>query len=112
MDLDDYQERALRTAIYPGRGTGSAMALAYVALGLGESGEVQGKVKKILRDNGGLLTPGVREALIDEAGDMLWYIAQFSSELGVSLSEVAQRNVDKLASRADRGVLGGSGDDR
>ncbi len=49
--FDEYQERALKTAIYPG--TGSMMGLAYCGLGLGETGEVQGKIKKIMRDNAG-----------------------------------------------------------
>jgi len=112
MDLDAYQEQAGSTAIYPERGTGSPLALAYVALGLGEAGEVQGKVKKILRDDRGLLLPGRRETLIEELGDVLWYVAAMATELQVPLSEVAERNLSKLSSRAERGALTGSGDHR
>jgi NTP pyrophosphatase (non-canonical NTP hydrolase) len=47
-----------------------------------------------------------------ELGDVLWYVAQLASELGFSLDEIAQANLDKLASRAARNVIAGSGDHR
>lgn len=112
LKFSTYQTLASRTAQYPDVGTGSALALAYVGLGLGEAGEVQGKIKKILRDDAGVLTQEKREAIAAELGDVLWYVARTASELGVSLEDVAQANLEKLASRAERGVLGGSGDDR
>lgn len=107
MTLDEYQEGCSRTAFYPGAGTGSTEALAYVGLGMGEVGELQGKVKKIIRD-------GLRDdaAMAAEVGDILWYVARFASELGLSLDQVAAGNLEKLRSRAERGVLAGSGDDR
>jgi NTP pyrophosphatase (non-canonical NTP hydrolase) len=107
MTFDEYQEACGLTAIYPDASTGSTGALAYVALGLGETGELQGKVKKIIRD-------GVRDdaAMAAELGDILWYIGRFASELGLSLDQIAQGNLAKLNSRAERGVLAGSGDDR
>lgn len=110
LDFDTYQEQTATTAVYPGRGTTSG--LLYCALGLGEAGEVQGKAKKVLRDDDGVLTPEKREAMAAELGDLLWYAAQLASELDVSLSDVAQANLDKLADRASRGVLQGSGDNR
>jgi NTP pyrophosphatase (non-canonical NTP hydrolase) len=54
----------------------------------------------------------VREALKLELGDVLWYVAQLSSELGFELSEIAEANLNKLASRAARNVIAGSGDHR
>lgn len=112
LTFSDYQDATKETAIYPEAGTGSVLALAYVGLGLGETGEVQGKLKKVIRDNNGHLTDEVREALIGELGDVLWYAARLADELDVELDLVAQENINKLLSRKERGVLGGSGDNR
>ena len=118
MNFNEYQELAGTTAIYPGKG--ETLGLAYVALGLGESGEVQGKVKKMIRDNYDRHSKGdsldtylmAREGIIAELGDLLWYIANAATELGVPLAAVAEGNIAKLKSRKERGVLGGSGDNR
>jgi len=112
MNFNDYQTRVAETAIYPDSGTGSMLALAYVGLGLGEAGEVQGKIKKILRDQGGVVDDGNRVAIMKELGDLLWYVARACSELSLDMNAVAQQNIDKLADRRERGVLQGSGDDR
>lgn len=112
LQLDEYQRRTRNTAVYPGRGTGSAIALAYCGLGLGESGEVQGKIKKVIRDDGGHLTTDKRLAIADELGDLLWYIARLADEMECELSTIAARNLAKLESRKTRGVIGGSGDQR
>ena len=110
MQMNEYQTQATATAIYPGKGT--ALGLAYVGLGLGEAGEVQGKIKKILRDNGGEITQETRVAIAKELGDVLWYVAMVAEELDFGLQHIARLNLAKLADRADRGVLGGSGDER
>ena len=110
MDFNEYQRRAGETAIYPGKGT--VMGLAYVGLGLGEAGEVQGKIKKILRDNGGVIDDVGRIMIMKELGDVLWYASQIADELNIDLTAVAEFNLNKLADRAERGVLQGSGDDR
>jgi NTP pyrophosphatase (non-canonical NTP hydrolase) len=102
-----YQEKAMETAIYP-----EQYKIMYPALGLGEAGEVQNKVKKIYRDNGGQWSPENRIAVAEELGDLLWYIAVLANDLGVSLGYVATKNLDKLADRKERNVLGGSGDSR
>lgn len=112
MQMNDYQSKAAETAIYPGAGTGSALALAYVGLGLGEAGEVQGKIKKMLRDDGGVLTDEKRIAIAKELGDVLWYVARAASEISMPLEVIAGINLDKLGLRAERGTLTGSGDDR
>mgnify|MGYP001575017956 CR=1 len=109
MNLSDYQSFAHTTALYPDAGKN----LYYPALGLGgETGEVLNKVKKVMRDHGGLVTEEFREILKNELGDVLWYVAALSTELGLNLDDIAQTNVDKLQSRKERGVLGGSGDTR
>jgi NTP pyrophosphatase (non-canonical NTP hydrolase) len=108
MELSDYQDRSRRTAQYP-----RDAWLAYPSLGLvGEAGEVAEHVKKAIRDDGGTVSDERREALAMELGDVLWYVAQLASELGLELEEIAQENLEKLSSRQQRGVLSGSGDNR
>lgn len=107
MTFDEYQSFTKTTTIYPEAGTGSWNALSYCALGLGEAGEVQGKVKKVYRDN--YLD---KKAIADELGDLLYYVARFAAELGFSLESIAEMNKQKLIDRQSRGVLGGSGDTR
>jgi NTP pyrophosphatase (non-canonical NTP hydrolase) len=109
MNLNDYQLSALTTAVYPDRGNN----FAYPALGLaGEAGEVADKLKKVIRDDGGVLTDPVRDAVAKELGDVLWYVAVLASEIDYDLNDIAQINVNKLASRHQRGVITGSGDNR
>ena len=103
-DLDKYQQQAKRTAIFP-----QDKALEYLALKLcGESGEVAEKIGKSIRDNKIVDTTD----LAKELGDVLWYVANLADHLGYDLSEVADMNLVKLADRQQRGVLGGSGDNR
>jgi NTP pyrophosphatase (non-canonical NTP hydrolase) len=109
MDLNYYQTCALETAVYPGQGAN----FAYPALGLvGEAGEVADKLKKVIRDNDGVLTDPVRDAVAKELGDVLWYLAVVAYEMDYDLEEIARMNIDKLNSRKERGVLSGSGDNR
>jgi NTP pyrophosphatase (non-canonical NTP hydrolase) len=109
MDFHEYQTRSRRTARYPVIGH----AVIYPTLGLtNEAGEVAGKVKKIFRDKGGVIAEADRQALQGELGDVLWYLAQVCTELELSLDEVAEHNLEKLASRLERGRIGGEGDDR
>jgi NTP pyrophosphatase (non-canonical NTP hydrolase) len=87
--------------------------LSYPALGLaGEAGEVAEHAKKAIRDDGGMLSGERRQAMAKELGDVLWYVSQLASELGLELEDVAQANLEKLLSRQRRGVLSGSGDER
>ncbi len=112
LSLNEYQKSAFSTAIYPECGTGSLLAITYCGLGLGESGECQGKIKKILRDDNGILTKERKEEIIGELGGQLWYIGALATELDVTLEEIASKNLATLASRQERGVLHGSGDNR
>ncbi len=106
LDFTVYQICSKATAVYPG-------GFVYPALGLcGESGEVAEKLKKVIRDSDGVLTNEVIDDLEKELGDVLWYIAQLCTELGLSLESVAVKNLRKLKSRQDRGKLQGSGDNR
>jgi NTP pyrophosphatase (non-canonical NTP hydrolase) len=109
--FDNYQALAAKTAMYPGR---DADAVApYPALGLaGEAGEVCEHIKKAIRDDGGQITDERRSALRKELGDVMWYLAELCSQLGLEMGDVAEANVEKLADRRERGVLQGSGDNR
>jgi NTP pyrophosphatase (non-canonical NTP hydrolase) len=109
MDFRSYQQRSRETAVYPAAGSNPI----YPTLGLcGESGEVADKVKKVLRDRAGEFTDEVVQALRLELGDVLWYVAQLATELNLDLADIAAANLEKLASRAARQVIGGDGDNR
>lgn len=107
--FDVYQYKSQETAVYPDKGDN----LYYPALGLaGEAGEVCEKIKKIMRDKMGVITREDALELSKELGDVLWYISALASELDVSLSIIAEKNIEKLSSRQERGKLLGSGDNR
>ena len=108
MQFNEYQTEAAKTAIFP-----KEKGLEYTVLGLvSEAGEIAGKVKKIIRDKQGVMSPEDRVELLKEVGDVLWYTAAITSVLEGHLVDVAENNIAKLQSRMVRGVLGGSGDNR
>ncbi len=99
LSFEEYQQEARQTALYPNR----LKNLEYPTLGLaGEAGEVANIVKKIQRDFGGKITDEIRAKLKDELGDVLWYIAACADELNLTLMEIAEFNVEKLAKRHNR----------
>ena len=105
MQINDYQADARATCLE------SAKNLPYLICGLSaEAGEVAGKFAKYIRDRTEFYK--LEEDLIKELGDVLWFVAIIADDLGVTLSEVAQQNIDKLYSRQQRGSLKGSGDER
>ena len=109
MRFSEYQTRSRETAVYPDAGNN----IVYPALGLcGEAGETAEKVKKAIRDDAGTLTEERREAIAAELGDVLWYVAQLATEADLDLEQIAESNLAKLASRKQRAVLHGSGDNR
>ena len=110
ISLRDYQQWTQKTAIYPHAGTGDVEELMYLSLGLvGESGEVANNVKKLFRDGD---KPERRDNLKKELGDVMWYMARLATTLDVDLTETISTNKAKLESRFERGVIGGSGDNR
>jgi NTP pyrophosphatase (non-canonical NTP hydrolase) len=110
LEINEYQKRAHETADYLGMEIGD---YRYPVMGLTEeAGEVSGKFAKAVRDANGISDGERREAIKKELGDVCWFVAEISTLLGLSLEEVMQGNLDKLASRKQRGVLHGSGDDR
>lgn len=92
MDFNAYQRFTRTTAFYP-----PAVGVAYCALGLtGEAGEVANNVKKEIRD-------GVDKssAILDELGDVLWYVARLADECGFDMDDVVSFNVEKLTKREE-----------
>ena len=109
MELNEYQTKALGTAVYKNWD----QQLVCTTLGLsGEAGEVAEKVKKLIRDQDSVVTEEFKEGVKKELGDVLWYLSTLSHTLGFTLEEVANLNLEKLASRKTRGVLHGNGDHR
>jgi NTP pyrophosphatase (non-canonical NTP hydrolase) len=110
MTFDDYQKRALTTA----KQTNDELKdIMHWVLGItGESGEIAEKVKKIIRDKNGVFTEQDKVEIAKEIGDVLWYLATLADQLGVSFDTIALKNLEKLKSRKERGVIGGSGDNR
>jgi NTP pyrophosphatase (non-canonical NTP hydrolase) len=115
MYMDDYQIAARTTAI--------GNSLDHFVMGLTEeAGEVAGVMKRYHRgdekygeridDHFKYLSDYAAEKLIDELGDVLWYITMIAEQLDSCLSEVAERNLMKLKDRKDRDVIKGSGDNR
>lgn len=122
MEINDYQDRAMKTCM------STCENDAYMLTNLvGEVGEFSSKVAKAIRKGwmdftpqNNLLFNGATDTereellagLMGEAGDILWQLAGLCYTFGWTLEEVAQANLDKLASRAQRGVIDGSGDNR
>jgi NTP pyrophosphatase (non-canonical NTP hydrolase) len=104
LNFMDYQAQARQTAKYP-----TQYAILYPLLGLaGEVGEFCNKYKKVLRDGAEFDV----EDMSSELGDVLWYLSQVAYDAGIDFSYVANKNLDKLFDRMNRGVIGGSGDNR
>jgi predicted DNA-binding ArsR family transcriptional regulator len=90
MTFDEYQKQAQMTVLSSGDELKDIM---HWVLGItGESGEIAEKVKKIIRDKDGVFTK--------------------DDKTEIAMDQVAVLNLNKLKSRKDRGVLGGSGDNR
>ena len=97
MTLDEYQRAALRTA---NPGLAPDERLLDAAAGLAEeAGEVLGLVRKRVFQQ----RQTDRDRFVEELGDALWCLAVTADSLGVSLGELAQNNLDKLARRHPSG---------
>jgi NTP pyrophosphatase (non-canonical NTP hydrolase) len=109
VNLNEYQELALQTASPKEKKN----ELFHLVLGLcGEAGEVAEKIKKIIRDRDSDFGQLDLNDLTKELGDVLWHIAVVGKYFDISLEDIGAKNIEKLASRLERGSLGGSGDDR
>ena len=113
MQFNDYQTETRATAHYPDVGNN----FIFPTLGLvGEAGEVAEKIKKLIRDKATNTSAEINEIdrteITKELGDVLWYLTQLATEIGVSLETVVTTNLVKTQSRRDRGQITGEGDNR
>ncbi|MDT0348119.1 nucleoside triphosphate pyrophosphohydrolase family protein [Pseudonocardia charpentierae] len=107
--MSDYQQAALRTAASRDKYN----ELFHLLLGLvGETGEIAEKAKKIVRDKGSDFSQWDADDIKKELGDTLWYITVIADYFNLTLDDVAECNISKLADRQARGAIGGSGDSR
>lgn len=109
MNINEYKEKIREFAIYPAAQSGTLQELMYLGLGLGEAGEIQGKIKKLFRDGD---TMDKRIALRKEIGDTFWYLTRLCDVLNFDPEDIMQENFDKLSNRKIRGVIQGNGDNR
>lgn len=124
MELIEYQKRAMTTC------TESSNNFSYMMLNLvGETGELASKVAKAIRKEQASIVENKfhfnkdkfsdlsecvekEKEMMLEAGDILWELSGLCSVMGWSLEDIAQMNLDKLASRKERNVIVGDGDNR
>lgn len=114
MNINSYQGQTLNTAMYPEAGQNTERELNYLIHGLtGEAGELSNKFKKLIRSQAVILSQNMtvelsndqRLSLLDELGDVLWYMARMARVLGCSMEELAAMNYKKLMARQSQGQL-------
>lgn len=97
MNVNEYQKQAM-TYLNPELGQQEILINGVMGL-CGEAGEAIDLVKKHLAQ----AHPLNREALLEELGDVAWYLAETAWALDASLEEVLQQNLDKLNRRYPEG---------
>ena len=105
MDIDDYQRKAMKFRLPTPNGTYPLLNLA------AEAGEVLSLAAKFIRD-GDTYPEEYRASMKKELGDIMWMVAAVSKDHGLLMSDLCRGNLDKLQSRQNRNVIGGSGDNR
>lgn len=104
MNFNEYQEKLMAYRMPSADATYALLGLA------GEAGEVCSLAAKGIRD--GYNYDSLKAALKKELGDVLWFVAAVAESYDLTLDEVALANYEKITSRFERGVIGGSGDNR
>ncbi|MCX8035340.1 MAG: nucleoside triphosphate pyrophosphohydrolase family protein [Candidatus Dojkabacteria bacterium] len=114
MTFKEYQNKSRKTALYTNIDKSViGNHILYPTLGLaGETGEFVEKIKKIMRNKNGVFEEQDKDALKGELGDILWYIAQLATDLGLELEDVAESNLEKVLSRLERNTINSEGDNR
>lgn len=110
MTFEEYQKTAPATAIYH---PDPIMDKTIWVLGIaGEASEIAEKWKKIVAYKDSVISFEDITEMSKEIGDVLWYLTLFAESLGIKMEDVAAANLAKLASRKERGVQKGQGDNR
>lgn len=113
MDFDEYQRKTGDTDLGTAWGDNLTPGWLYYVLGLaGETGELMEKVKKLFRDNNGIVTDKFIDDLTKELGDIQWYHARLANWFNIKSSKIAKTNLEKLSSRMKRNEIHGDGDNR
>jgi len=94
LTLDEYQRRAAFTDVEPDSNDPLVPLLGLA----GEVGALTAEFKKQQRADGVHYT-GFDEAIATELGDILWYLAALARRVGISLDEIARRNLAKTTAR-------------
>lgn len=95
-ELEEYQDW-VRENVY-GDDFGVPLLIMSNAFG-GEAGELMNVIKKVYRDDKGVVTKARKQDIISELGDNIWYIAAICNEIGVTLDEVIENNIQKINER-------------
>ncbi len=112
MTLEEYAKKAGETD-YPNIEAIDSMHFTAILLGVvGEAGEIAEKFKKIYRDKDGVMSEDDKLLIKKELGAILWYITSLGRHLGMTLEDIAATNLEKLASRRERNLIHGNGDNR
>ena len=113
IKLDDYQIWINDVYVTKNMDLTISIDAIYPLLGLnGEVGELTDKIKKIYRNNRGIIDEVERQDIGFELGDILYYLARLSDSYGFSLSEIIKMNKAKITDRMKREVICGQGDKR
>lgn len=92
MKLNSYQSLAMRTA----RVESSEEKIGHAFEGMvDEVGEIASALKKHRRYG----KPLDRQNVIEECGDLMWFVSLMATGLGVTLEDIATANINKLRAR-------------
>ena len=111
MDFNEYQKKSRKHAFYPNQNTPESFR--YLIYGVtGEAGELAEHFKHALRDENDEISSERRDKIIKELSDILWYLANICTELGVDFNQIPKTGLEKIEERVKRGTLSGEGDSR
>ena len=100
MTLEQWLKETDKTAIYPDSFNKELTGAVYCGLGLaGEAGEVADELKKIIRNDLGIITAERKKKLCLEMGDVMWYWLRLTKELDLDINEIMAENLKKLSQR-------------